>query len=77
MIRTQVSLEEETYRRVKVEARRLGISIAEVVRRALERALAEAPSTLEKPWMRLAGSLRSGDPDASSTVDDVVYGTRR
>jgi hypothetical protein len=30
-----------------------------------------------EPWMRYAGVLDSGDPDASSTIDEVVYGRER
>ena len=39
MIRTQVSLEEEIYREAKKEARRQGISFAELCRRALAQLL--------------------------------------
>jgi Ribbon-helix-helix protein, copG family len=35
MIRTQISLEEEAYRRAKAEARQRGISLAEFLRRAV------------------------------------------
>lgn len=61
------------YREAKQEARRLGISFAELVRRALARAL-EPRHAVGEPWMRYAGSVESGDPDASRSVDDVVYG---
>lgn len=27
-----------------------------------------------RPWMRYAGAFDSGDPDSSSTIDEVVYG---
>jgi len=73
MIRTQVSLEERMYREAKREARRLGISFAELVRRALAQVIGEQDAVKE-PWMRYAGSVESGDPDASRTVDEVVYG---
>ncbi len=73
MIRTQVSLEERMYREARREARRLGISFAELVRRALARMIGERGAVTE-PWMRYAGSVESGDPDASRSVDEVVYG---
>ena len=73
MIRTQVSLEEEMYRAAQKEAERQGISFAELCRRALARALRDRPGG-DKPWMRFAGAVKSGDPLASSTVDEVVYG---
>ena len=75
MIRTQVSLEEEMYRDAKREARRLGISFAELCRRALAQVLGEHAT--KEPWMSYAGSLESGDPDSSRSVDEVVYGRHR
>lgn len=76
MVRTQISLDERAYRSAKAQARREGISLAEFLRRALARALTEAAPD-KRPWMRHAGSLASGDPDASATVNDVVYGRGR
>ena len=52
MIRTQVSLEADEYDSVKQQARELGISIAEVIRRAVRDAL---PAQTGGPWMRFAG----------------------
>ena len=72
MLRTQISLEPEMYKRVKSEARRNGISVAEVLRRALASALHPAVSG-EKPWMRFAGTLESRDAGSSRSVDEVVY----
>ena len=71
MIRTLVSFDEAQYREAREEARRQGISFAELCRRAVAHAL--LPTRGESPWMRLAGTLRSGDPDASRSVDRVVY----
>lgn len=76
MIRTQVSLAEDQYREAKAEARRQGISLAEFLRRAVSVAL--APRRRDKrPWMRWSGSVDSGDPRASQTVNEVVYGRPR
>jgi hypothetical protein len=75
MMRTQISLDPETYAQARAEAKRRGISFAELVRRALSRMLhdgADGP-----PWMRFAGAIQGGDHDASQTVDEVVYGRRR
>ena len=80
MIRTQVSLDEKAYRDAKREAKREGVSLAEFLRRALAIALAAAARESgaagagAKPWLQYAGCVRSGDPRASETVDDVVYG---
>lgn len=71
MIRTQVSLPQDRYAAAKREAARQGISLAEFVRRALEAAL---PADDDRPWMRYAGMVDSGDPESGRHIDDVVYG---
>lgn len=71
MVRTQVSLSEEEYAAAKEEARRLGISLAELLRRSLRQLL---PIDVSKPWMRHAGMVASGDPDSSQKIDEIVYG---
>jgi hypothetical protein len=76
MIRTQISLEEGAYREAKAEARRQGISLAELLRRSIGATLHDH-SRHRKPWMRYAGTLDSGDRRASRTVDEVVYGRPR
>ena len=76
MIRTQVSLDERAYREAKAEARREGISLAEFLRRAVAAVLSRRVQA-ERPWMRHAGALSSGDPHASASVNDVVYGRPR
>jgi hypothetical protein len=75
MIRTQVSLEEKEYELAKQQAKALGISIAEFVRRAVRDAL---PPAGEAPWMWFAGSIESGGARSSSSesIDEVVYGTK-
>jgi hypothetical protein len=71
MIRTQISLSEEDYAAAKAEAERLGISLAELLRRSLRTLL---PPDTHKPWMRYAGLVESGDADASRHIDEIVYG---
>jgi hypothetical protein len=73
MIRTQISLDEREYELAKRQARALGISIAELVRRAVRDVL---PVAGDRPWMRYAGFVQSGDPRSSQSVDDLVYGTK-
>lgn len=73
MIRTQISLSEHDYHTAKREARRLGISLAELLRRSLQTIL---PADDSKPWMRYAGMIETGDPMASQKIDDVVYGQK-
>ena len=74
MIRTQISLSEKEYDAAKAEAERLGIPLAELVRRSLRTLLPDDPS---RPWMRFAGMVESGRADSSQTIDDVVYGNKR
>ena len=52
MIRTQISLDESEYRRAKAQARAQGITVAELVRRALRDS--PLPSG-EGAWMQYAG----------------------
>lgn len=73
MIRTQISLTQAEYLAAKKEALRLGISLAELLRRSLRALL---PSDDGKPWMRYAGMLETGDPNSSQHIDDVIYGQK-
>jgi hypothetical protein len=73
MVRTQISLSEEEYSAAKREAERLGISLAELLRRSLRSVL---PVDESKPWMRYAGMVESGDPHSSRRIDDIVYGQK-
>ncbi len=73
MIRTQISLDADEYALVKKEAKVLGISVAEFVRRAIRNGL---PARSQAPWMRYAGLVESGDARSSQTVDEVVYGSK-
>jgi hypothetical protein len=71
MVRTQISLTEQEYAAAKREAFRLGISMAELLRRSLRGVL---PADETKPWMRYAGMVETGDAASSRSIDDVVYG---
>lgn len=71
MIRTQISLDQQEYELAKKEARGLGISLAEFVRRAVRQAL---PLQGKAPWMRYAGFVESGNPRSSQSIDEIVYG---
>lgn len=73
MIRTQISLTEEEYAAAKREAARLGLSLAELLRRSLRTVL---PVDETKPWMRYAGMVESGDPESSQHIDEIVYGRK-
>ena len=73
MIRTQISLSETEYDAAKREAARLGISLAELLRRSLREIL---PVDDTKPWMRYAGMIESGDAQSSRRIDEIVYGQK-
>jgi predicted phosphohydrolase len=74
MIRTQISLHEEEYEAAKDEAERLGISLAELLRRSLRQML---PAAGQPPWMRFSGAVQSGDPQSSQRIDEVIYGHKQ
>jgi hypothetical protein len=73
MIRTQISMSQEEYAMAKREAGRLGISLAELLRRSLRTML---PSDESRPWMKYAGVIETGDPKSSQRIDDIVYGQK-
>ena len=33
------------------------------------------PESDQRPWMRYAGLVESGDPNSSQSVDEIVYGS--
>ena len=73
MVRTQISLTEDDYVAAKREAKRMGVSLAELLRRSLRSMVSVDES---RPWMRYAGMVQSGDPRSSEHIDDVVYGQK-
>ena len=73
MIRTQISLNEEEHKAAKAEAEKLGISLAELLRRSLRKLF---PPDKTKPWMRYAGMIESGDSCSSQKIDELVYGQK-
>lgn len=76
MIRTQISLDEDAYREAKREAKQQGISLAEFLRRLVAAGIRHRRTT-QRPWMRHAGAVASCDPEASRSVDTIVYGRPR
>ena len=76
MIRTQISLTKNEYHLAKKESSKLGISLAAYFRRALK-AILPVQCKSEKPWMKYAGMISSGDPLSSQRIDEVVYGEKK
>lgn len=69
MVRTQVQLTDEQGRRLRAVAREDGVSMAEVVRRSIDRALSERPSSraaLYAGAARLVGAF--ADPEAATNL---------
>ncbi len=64
------------YEQAREEARRQGVSFAELTRRALGQFLQQQPQA-EQAWLRFAGAVETGDAGASQSVDEVVYGRDR
>jgi hypothetical protein len=79
MIRTQVSLTEEQMARLRREARRRGVSLAAVVRDAVDRSVPDdevaRTDRLERA-LGAAGSVASGSGDVAVGHDDVLSGER-
>lgn len=73
MTRTQISLEKEEMDVAQVTAKSYGISLAELMRRALRKEFSPDPG---KPWMKYCGSISSGKSTSSDEIDEVVYGRK-
>lgn len=70
MIRTQISFDADLFAHARATAKRHGISMAELCRRAVAEVIArESP---DRPWMSFAG-IFDGSENDSESVDSVVY----
>ena len=75
MIRTQISMTDDQMRRLRAEARRRGVPIAEVVRDAVDRTVPIDPDNRRARFDRLlaaAGRFHSGTGDISVRHDDIA-----
>ena len=73
MVRTQIRIDERERNLAKRQAAAAGISLAAFVRRAVRERLAVAG---EGAWMKYAGSVETGDPNSSQSIDTCVYGVK-
>jgi hypothetical protein len=73
MIRTQISLEKEEMEIAHETAESYGISLAEMMRRALRKEFKPGGG---KPWMKYCGSIATGKSVTSEEIDEVVYGRK-
>ena len=72
MHRSQIRLEERHLAFLSAEARRLGVSAAEVVRRLLDDRMA-AVGKRKSAIDRLAGIVRGAGDDAARRHDEILY----
>lgn len=75
MIRTQISLTEDQMDRLRVEARRRRVPIAEVVREAIDRLIPDDSAERQariKRALAAAGRFRSGSGDVASRHDEIA-----
>lgn len=70
MIRTQIQLTEEQSRKLKRIAARKGISVAEVIRRSLDRVLASDDLPDQEESRRRARSVFGAFQDAAADVSE-------
>lgn len=79
MIRTQVSLTEEQMRRLRREARRRHVSMAAVIRDAVDRAVPDEDRLRHdriEALLSAAGSAASGTGTVAREHDEVLPGDR-
>ena len=79
MIRTQISLTDNQMQRLRREARRRHVSLAAVVRNAVDRAVPDEDSQRAERVAALlaaAGSAASGTGTVARDHDDVLAGDR-
>ena len=75
MIRTQISLTEDQMRRLRAEARRRRVAIAEVVREAVDRAVPHESDDRRlrfKRALNVAGRFHSGSGDLAVKHDEIA-----
>ncbi len=73
MIRVKVRLDEDECELAKAGAATLGISLAEFIRRAIRVQLGRPQI---RPWMHYAGFIETGNPRSSTSIDEIVYGSK-
>ena len=74
MKRTTVMLPDDTLTRLRHESRRRGVSVAELVREAVERHVPEPGASGRLSFFAVG---EGGPPDASERVDEYVAGAVR
>ena len=70
MVRTQISLNSELHTQVRARAAALGVSLAEYMRRLVDRDLAESPRSIDRSIVFDLGA--SGTSDIASQKDRMI-----
>jgi hypothetical protein len=79
VLRTQISLTEDQMRRLRREAKRRGVPIAEVVRDAVDRVVPPDPGNRQAKLERArgpGGRFRSGPGDVAARHDELAGDSR-
>jgi hypothetical protein len=58
------------------EAKRYHRDMGDIVIRKEDASRQALPADDERPWMRYAGFVESGDPNSSQSIDEIVYGAK-
>ena len=72
--RLQIMIEEELDDELGRQAAAEGVSKAALIRRYVGERLRRLPPLKEDPLWDLVGMIKDGSPDASASIDEVVYG---
>ena len=67
-------IEEDLDAALALEAEREGVSKAALIRRYVGERLRPRRFPKDDPLWQLAGMIKSGDPNSSASIDEVVYG---
>lgn len=73
--RTQIYLEDDQMRRLRLKAERMHVSVSELVRRGVDLVLDEQQPSGDDPLLRMLGGI-AGKKDDSVSVDRVLYGKK-
>jgi hypothetical protein len=78
MVRTQIQLTEEQYKRLKNVAGRKGVSVAEIIRRSVDAALASesmpAAAEMKARARAVFGTFHDSQSDVSENHDSYLSG---
>lgn len=81
MVRTQIQITEEQAEKLKEVAAQMGVSMAEVIRQAVDTVISQGndrtPEKLYQRALRIAGKFSSGASDVSVRHDEYLAESHR